>query len=98
MGHGSATDGVGVDLGDHPFQDGRIDLRQHAVAQVEHVARMPTVAGQHVGHFGFEKNRPATFKYPLRSLLCDWIMWKDILATRIPLFGELSDEHYAPRP
>lgn len=24
------------------------------------------------GHFGFEKNRPATFKYPFKSFLSDW--------------------------
>ena len=49
-----------------------------------------------VGHFGFEKNRPATFKHPFRSFLCDWMMWKDILIHRVPLFGELPHEHYAP--
>jgi hypothetical protein len=25
-----------------------------------------------IGHFVVEKNRPATFKYPLKSFLCDW--------------------------
>ncbi|TKB49001.1 DUF962 domain-containing protein [Ferrimonas sediminicola] len=29
------------------------------------------------GHFGFEKNRPATFQYPFYSLLGDWVMLKD---------------------
>lgn len=28
-----------------------------------------------VGHFFFEKNRPATFKYPLYSFLGDWVMY-----------------------
>ncbi|MDE2069694.1 MAG: DUF962 domain-containing protein [Gammaproteobacteria bacterium] len=37
-----------------------------------------------VGHFFFEKNRPATFKYPLRSLAGDWVMFRDILLRRIP--------------
>lgn len=30
-----------------------------------------------IGHFIFEKNRPATFKYPLYSFLGDWVMLKD---------------------
>jgi hypothetical protein len=37
-----------------------------------------------VGHFFFEKNRPATFKYPVYSFLGDWVMFKDILTGRIP--------------
>jgi len=36
-----------------------------------------------VGHFFFEKNRPATFKYPVYSFIGDWVMWKDILTGRI---------------
>ncbi|WP_079254099.1 DUF962 domain-containing protein [Endozoicomonas arenosclerae] len=32
-----------------------------------------------IGHFIFEKNRPATFKYPLYSFLGDWVMYKDFL-------------------
>ena len=37
-----------------------------------------------VGHFFFEKNRPATFKYPLYSFLGDWVMYKDIWVRKIP--------------
>lgn len=37
-----------------------------------------------VGHFGFEKNRPATFRHPLYSLMGDWLMYADILRGRIP--------------
>lgn len=37
-----------------------------------------------VGHFAFEKNRPATFKYPLYSLMGDWVMFRDMLRGRIP--------------
>lgn len=36
-----------------------------------------------VGHFVFEKNRPATFQYPLYSLLGDWVMLKDACTGRI---------------
>ena len=38
-----------------------------------------------VGHFFFEKNRPATFTYPLYSLAGDWKMFGDILRGRIRL-------------
>jgi hypothetical protein len=36
-----------------------------------------------VGHYLFEKNRPATFTYPLWSLMGDWVMWSEILRGRI---------------
>jgi len=36
-----------------------------------------------IGHFFFEKNKPATFTYPLYSLAGDWVMYKDILTGRI---------------
>jgi len=32
-----------------------------------------------IGHCFFEKNRPATFTYPLYSLLGDWVMFRDLL-------------------
>lgn len=38
-----------------------------------------------VGHFFFEKNRPATFKYPFYSLAGDWVMYWDILRGKIKL-------------
>ncbi|MBX3727195.1 MAG: DUF962 domain-containing protein [Xanthomonadales bacterium] len=38
-----------------------------------------------VGHFVFEKNRPATFTHPLWSLMGDWVMFKDVLTGRIRL-------------
>lgn len=38
-----------------------------------------------VGHFFFEKNRPATFKYPIYSLMGDWVMYADIWRGRIKL-------------
>lgn len=36
-----------------------------------------------VGHFFFEKNRPATFTYPVYSLIGDWVMFKDMLFGKI---------------
>ena len=38
-----------------------------------------------VGHFFFEKNRPATFRYPFYSLAGDWVMFWHILTGRVPL-------------
>lgn len=37
------------------------------------------------GHFFFEHNKPATFKYPFYSLMGDFVMFRDILVGRIPL-------------
>ncbi|MEO8011697.1 MAG: DUF962 domain-containing protein [Dokdonella sp.] len=38
-----------------------------------------------VGHFVFEKNKPASFKQPLYSFVGDWVMYWDILRGRITL-------------
>jgi hypothetical protein len=38
-----------------------------------------------IGHFGFEKNKPASFKRPLYSFLGDWAMYRDIWLGRIKL-------------
>jgi len=38
-----------------------------------------------VGHFGFEKNKPATFSYPIYSLMGDWVMFFQMLAGKIKL-------------
>ena len=37
-----------------------------------------------VGHFVFEKNRPATFKHPLYSFAGDWVMYAQIWRGKIP--------------
>ena len=37
-----------------------------------------------VGHFAFEKNRPATFTYPLWSFMGDWVMYWQLATRRIP--------------
>lgn len=36
-----------------------------------------------VGHFFFERNRPATFSHPVYSFIGDWVMYKDILTGKI---------------
>ncbi|AZS20184.1 MULTISPECIES: Mpo1-like protein [unclassified Caulobacter] len=35
-----------------------------------------------VGHFVFEKNRPATFKYPVYSLMGDFRLWFETVTGR----------------
>lgn len=36
-----------------------------------------------LGHFKFEHNKPATFKYPFYSLAADWVMYKDFLTGQL---------------
>ena len=36
-----------------------------------------------IGHFFFERNRPATFTHPLCSFAGDWVMYRDMLVGRI---------------
>ncbi|GGY53355.1 hypothetical protein GCM10011297_27730 [Bacterioplanes sanyensis] len=44
-----------------------------------------------IGHFFFEHNKPATFRYPLWSFMGDWVMLKDWLSGRLPRL--LADRH-----
>lgn len=37
-----------------------------------------------IGHFVFEKNRPATFSHPLYSLRGDFTLLRDVLLRRTP--------------
>jgi hypothetical protein len=37
-----------------------------------------------LGHFRFEKNRPATFTHPFYSLAADFVLFRDMLTGRIP--------------
>lgn len=43
-----------------------------------------------VGHFFFEHNKPATFKYPLYSFASDWVMLFQFLT------GTLNKEYFKP--
>lgn len=47
------------------------------------LAPVPGYALAWTGHFFFEHNRPATFKYPLYSLAGDFMMLRDVLSGRI---------------
>lgn len=38
-----------------------------------------------VGHFGFEKNKPASFRRPLYSFMGDWVMYKDIWTGQVKI-------------
>jgi hypothetical protein len=40
-----------------------------------------------IGHAVFEKNKPATFKYPFYSLASDFIMFWELLTGKIPFKG-----------
>ena len=37
------------------------------------------------GHAKFEKNKPATFTYPLWSLMGDWKMWFEIMTGKVSI-------------
>ena len=39
-----------------------------------------------LSHFFIEKNKPATFKFPVYSFIADWVMLKDLITGRIKLF------------
>ncbi|QIO09373.1 DUF962 domain-containing protein [Acinetobacter lanii] len=45
-----------------------------------------------VGHFVFEKNKPASFKQPLYSFISDWRMLSDILRGNLSLKDRALDK------
>lgn len=45
-----------------------------------------------VGHFVFEKNKPASFKQPLYSFISDWRMLSDILRGNLSLKDRRLDK------
>ncbi|MEN2751906.1 DUF962 domain-containing protein [Psychrobacter sp. FBL11] len=45
-----------------------------------------------VGHFFFEKNKPATFKYPLQSFVSDFRMYGDVLRGNLSLSDRKFDK------
>jgi hypothetical protein len=47
------------------------------------VAVLAGYGGAWIGHFVFEKNRPATFDQPLYSLRADWVMYWQMLTGKL---------------
>lgn len=45
-----------------------------------------------VGHFVFEKNKPASFKQPLYSFISDWRMFSDVLRGNLSLQDRTLDK------
>lgn len=45
-----------------------------------------------VGHFVFEKNKPASFKQPLYSFISDWRMFSDVLRGNLSLRDRSLDK------
>ena len=45
-----------------------------------------------IGHFIFEKNKPASFKQPLYSFVSDWHMFADVLRGNISLISRDQDK------
>lgn len=51
-----------------------------------------------IGHFFVEKNRPATFTYPLWSFMGDWKMLAMMLTGRLRVQREVSGARPSKRP
>ena len=45
-----------------------------------------------IGHFIFEKNKPASFKQPLYSFISDWRMFADVLRGNLNLVDRKHDK------
>lgn len=45
-----------------------------------------------IGHFIFEKNKPASFKQPLYSFISDWRMFSDVLRGNLSLIDRTLDK------
>jgi hypothetical protein len=43
-----------------------------------------------VGHFVFEKNKPASLGHPFYSFASDWVMWWHMLTGKVPFSGTLA--------
>ncbi len=57
----------------------RMRMGEHMHSHACMTTPRPLLLAQ-VGHFFFQRNKPATFQYPLWSFLGDWVMWYKILS------------------
>lgn len=46
------------------------------------IVLVPGYAFAWIGHFFVEKNKPATFRYPLYSFICDFIMFYELMTAK----------------
>lgn len=46
-----------------------------------------------LGHFLFEHNKPATFKWPFWSLSADWVMFFQFLTGKLPSEHFVTQQH-----
>lgn len=50
-----------------------------------------------IGHFGFERNKPAAFKHPFYSLISDFVMNWHIWTGQINRKIKLAEDHYSAK-
>lgn len=78
---------VGSSLGIYCFGQA---IRQRKLKYIAY-GLMSGYACAWIGHFVFEKNKPASFKQPLYSFISDWRMLSDILRGNLSLHDRALD-------
>jgi hypothetical protein len=51
-----------------------------------------------IGHFVYEKNRPATFRYPSWSFMGDWVMFWQLLTGKLSFEDSATGAGKGPGP
>ena len=82
--HGAAFCGrARVNAADFRWVQGK-ELVTHYESWLLEAALVQGYAFARVGHFFFERSRPATLKYSGYSLMGDWRLWWEILTAKRP--------------